>query len=278
MVAIPFIKMHGAGNDFVVIDLRGRHVPLSVDCLRRIADRRRGVGCDQIVLIEAATDSGGDIRFRFHNTDGSEAGACGNGTRCIADRLMRQLGRPSLTIETSRGLLRAERSRDGSVAVDMGAAQTDWREIPLAEAVDTLHLPVTEGALVDPVGVGMGNPHCVFFVADAGTVDIGTLGPRIERHPLFPQRTNVEVASVGADDRIRMRVWERGVGVTPACGSGVCAVVVAAVRRGLLAGRTAEVVADGGILAATWREDGHVVLTGPVATSFSGEIDAECKG
>lgn len=278
MSAIPFTKMHGAGNDFVVIDLRGRRETLSGARLRAIADRRRGVGCDQIVLIEPASNGIADVRFRFHNTDGSEAGACGNGTRCVADRLMHELARDSLAIETSRGLLRAKRVADGSVAVDMGAAQLEWSEIPLAEAVDTLHLPISEGPLADPVAVGMGNPHCVFFVPDAETIDIEALGPKIEHHRLFPERTNVEVVSVRADGRIRMRVWERGVGVTQACGSGVCAVVVAACRRGLIDGRSAEVIADGGTLAATWRDDGHVVLTGPVATSFTGVIETGGDG
>ena len=269
--------MHGAGNDFVVVDLRKTAGHLSESTLRRISDRRRGIGCDQIVLIEPPRN-GADVRFRFHNTDGSQAGACGNGTRCVADLLMHKLKRDRLAIETSRGLLHAERRTDGLVTVDMGEAQTDWQDIPLARAMDTLHLPISEGSVADPVAVGMGNPHCVFFVPDAEAVDIDVLGPALEHHPLFPERTNVEFVSFRPDGLMRMRVWERGVGITPACGSGVCAVVVAAHRRGLVDGRSAEIVADGGRLAATWREDNHVILTGPVATSFTGTIETGCDG
>lgn len=274
MSTIPFIKMHGAGNDFVVLDLRDREAAPTITTLSAMADRHKGIGCDQIVLIEAPLN-GADIRFRFHNADGSEAGACGNGTRCAAAKIMRDEGRQSLSIETLATILNAEMDSKGQVTVDMGPAQTDWSKVPLARELDTLHLPLQIDEISDPVAVGMGNPHCVFFVDDAEAVEVERIGPLIETHELFPEKTNVEFVSRLDDGRLRMRVWERGVGITLACGSGVCAAVVAAVQRGVLNGRVAEVVADGGTLTATWQPDGHVLLSGPVATSFSGLYNSE---
>jgi diaminopimelate epimerase len=269
---IPFTKMHGLGNDFVVIDRRKGGIALSAERIRAIGDRHRGVGFDQLVFIDPPSNGQADVSFRFHNQDGSEAGACGNGTRCAAATVMAETGRDTLAIETRAGLLRAEKRADGLYAVDMGIARTDWRDIPLTGACDTMAVPVTIGPLSRPVAVSMGNPHCVFFVDDAEAIDLAKYGPAIEHHQLFPERTNVEVASVTGKDRIRLRVWERGVGITLACGSGACATGVAAVRRGL-AGRSVEIAVDGGgVLFVDWLENGHVVLTGPVATSFTGEL------
>ena len=269
---IPFTKMHGLGNDFVVLDLRAGGAVPDADAARAIADRRRGVGCDQIILIEAASGRGVAARLRFLNADGSESGACGNGTRCVAAALMRETGTDRLELETPGGRLRAMAGPDGLVTVDMGPAHLDWRDVPLAREADTLHLDITLGPLHDPVAVGMGNPHCVFFVDDAEDIELAGLGPQIEHHPMFPERTNVEVATVAGSGHIRLRVWERGAGVTMACGSGACATVVAAHRRGLT-GRRAELLMDGGTLVAEWREDNHVLLTGPVAVSFTGVLD-----
>ena len=269
MPTIPFTKMHGAGNDFVVIDRREVSDPLPERLLASIADRHMGVGCDQVVLIEPPAN-GADIRFRFHNADGSEAGACGNGTRCAAAIVMRDQERRDLSIETITAVLQADMESSGRVIVDMGPARTDWHEIPLSRDVDTLHLPLEMDGLPRPVGVGMGNPHCVFIVEDAEAIDIERIGPAVEHNALFPDRTNVEFLMRLVDGRWRMRVWERGVGVTMACGSGVCAAVVAASRRGLLDARQAEFVVDGGVLSAAWHENGHVFLSGPVATSFTG--------
>lgn len=269
---IPFTKMHGLGNDFVVIDRRKGENALSAERMRAIGDRHRGIGFDQLVFIDPPKNGRADVAFRFHNQDGSEAGACGNGTRCAAAAVMAETGRDTLAIETIAGLLRAEKRGGGLYAVDMGEARTDWRDIPLARECDTLALPVAIGPLDRPAAVGMGNPHCVFFVDDAEAVDLEKLGPEIERHPLFPERTNVEVASITGKDKIRLRVWERGVGITLACGSGACAAGVAAARRGL-AGRSVEIAVDGGgVLSAEWLENGHVVLTGPIAVSFKGEL------
>ncbi len=278
MSGLPFLKMHGLGNDFVVLDGRARALALGPEAARRIADRRTGVGCDQLLILEPARN-GGAARLTIRNADGGEVGACGNGARCVAALLLTETGAPAVTIETAAGPIRALARPDGRIEVDMGPALLGWREIPLArEIADTAHLPVSAGPLADPVGVGLGNPHAVFFLPDAEAVELERWGPELEHHPLFPERANVEVCTVLARDRIRMRVWERGVGVTRACGSGACAALVAAVRRGL-AERTAELVLDGGSLEIEWRAaDGHVLMTGPVATSFSGALDPALLG
>lgn len=264
---LPFMKMHGAGNDFVVIDARGRGAMVTAGLARAVGDRNRGVGFDQLAEITEA--EGADFGLVFWNSDGSQAGACGNATRCVADHVMRGLGVDRVSLRTQRGLLQAERLADGRVWVNMGEPQLDWQSIPLARAVDHLHLPLP-GA---PVAVGMGNPHCVHFVADAEAVDLAELGPRVEHDPLFPERTNVEVASLISPCRMRMRVWERGTGITLACGSGACATAVAAHLRGMIGPRVALEV-DGGTLEVDWRDDG-VWLTGPVAQVFDGVLSAE---
>lgn len=268
---IPFTKMHGLGNDFVVLDLRDGATAPDASVARAIADRRRGVGCDQLILIEPADIADADVRLRFLNSDGSESGACGNGTRCVASVLMRESGTDRLTMETLAGQLEATPAPAGRFTVDMGPAHMDWRDIPLAEESDTLQLDIAQGPLENPVAVNMGNPHCIFFVEDAEDIELASFGPQIEHHPLFPERTNVEVATVIDRERIRLRVWERGAGITLACGSGACATAVAAVRRDLT-DRKVELIMDGGSLTAEWRADNHVLLTGPVATSFTGML------
>jgi diaminopimelate epimerase len=271
---IPFRKMHGLGNDFVVIDGRAQALALDDELARRIADRRTGVGCDQLILIEPPRSGLADVFMRIRNPDGGEVEACGNATRCVASLLMAEKRQDHVVIETVAGLLDAEAAADGRIAVDMGPAKLDWRDIPLAEPKDSLHLGIALGQLSDPVGVNIGNPHAVFFVADAEAVDLAALGPPLERHALFPARAHIEVAQVLARDRIRMRVWERGAGITRACGTGACAALVAAARRGLT-DRRATVVLDGGELEIEWLRDGHVMMTGPVATAFTGTLNAE---
>lgn len=268
----PFLKMHGLGNDFVVLDARAQPVALPEPVVRAIADRRTGVGFDEMLILQPAQDPRAQAYMAIRNADGSEAEACGNGARCVAWLLMRESGRDSTVIDTPAGLIEAHAAGDG-VAVDMGPARTGWREIPLAQDVDTLHLPVALEGLADPVGVSMGNPHAVFFVPDAEAVDLRRLGPQLEHHPLFPARANIEIAQVLAPARIRMRVWERGAGITRACGTGACATLVAAARRGL-AQRRAELLLDGGPLTIEWRSDGHVIMTGPVALAYSGTLPA----
>lgn len=269
---IPFTKMHGLGNDCVIIDARDEPIMLSEAQIRMIADRRRGVGCDQLVILELPKTGDADVFLRFYNSDGSESGACGNATRCIAARLMQAQSVDTLSIQTAAGLLHADVDARGLVAIDMGEAQLDWQQIPLKEAMDTLVLNLAAGPFAGPSAVGIGNPHCVFFVDDAEKVDISKLGPKVEQDPIFPERTNVEFVTVQGRDRIRMRVWERGAGITEACGSGACAVAVAAARRGLT-DRRVEVVLDGGSLFIEWRDDNHVVMSGPVSFVFTGEFD-----
>lgn len=264
---LGFLKMHGLGNDFVVIDSRGRGAVVTPALARALGDRNRGVGFDQLAEIRDA--EGADFTLDFWNADGSRAGACGNATRCVSDLVMRQTGQDGVSLLTARGSLSALRRADGLVSVNMGAPQLDWADIPLSHAADPLHLPLPG----DPVGVGMGNPHCVFFVPDAEAVALATDGPRFELDPLFPQKTNVEFVSVIAPDHLRMRVWERGAGITLACGSGACAVAVAAHLRGLT-GRKVVLDVDGGRLEIDWREDG-VWMTGPVAHVFDGVLSPE---
>jgi len=272
MTVLAFTKMHGLGNDFVVIDARTRPVLLSPAERRLIADRRRGIGCDQLIVIEPPRSRAAQAFMRIYNADGAEVGACGNATRCIAGTLMEEGGTSRLSVETEAGLLMAERLGPGQVAVDMGAPRFGWQDIPLAQAaLDTLHLPIVHGPLADPVAVSVGNPHMVFFVPDAEAIDLASLGPALEHHPFFPERTNVEVAQIISPSHIRMRVWERGAGITQACGTGACATLAAAFRRGL-AGRHAAIDLDGGRLAVTWREDGSLLMAGPWAVSFSGTI------
>lgn len=272
-----FTKMHGLGNDFVVVDARRHAFELDPARARRICDRRTGVGCDQLIVLEPATRAEADVFMRIRNSDGGEVKACGNATRCVAARLLDERGGESVTVETLAGLLPARAAGtdgDGNrrIAVDMGAAGTHWREIPLAREIDTLHLPLESGPLRDPVGVSMGNPHAVFFVEDASAVDLALHGPRLEHDPLFPERANIGVAQLLDAETIRLRVWERGAGITQACGTGACAALVAAARRNLM-GRSATVRLDGGDLRIDWDRDNHVQMTGPVAESFTGTLN-----
>ncbi|MRG71160.1 diaminopimelate epimerase [Alphaproteobacteria bacterium HT1-32] len=274
MNAIPFTKMHGLGNDFVVLDARDGKLVIGPEEARAIGDRRTGVGFDQLLILEPARDEMADVFMRIRNPDGSEAGACGNGTRCVAAMVMDESGADHLVIETIAGLLDAEATSDGRVCVDMGPARLDWREVPISDAVDTLHIPVASGPLSDAVGVNMGNPHAVFFVEDVAKVDLAIHGPILENHAQFPDRANIGVVQIIDDSHIRYRVWERGAGITRACGSGACAAAVAAHRRGLT-GREVSVRLDGGVLDINWMPDGHVMMTGPVATSFSGLLSPD---
>ena len=264
---LGFMKMHGAGNDFVVIDSRGREAVVTPALARALGDRNRGVGFDQLAEIRPSDSA--DFALNFWNNDGTLAEACGNATRCVCDHIMGQTHRDALTLTTLRGVLTAVRRPDGLVAVNMGAPQLDWDQIPLAQPADMLHLPLPG----DPVAVGMGNPHCVFFVPDAEAVDLPTLGARFEHDPLYPRRTNVEFAALTGPDHLRMRVWERGAGITLACGSGACATAVAAHLRGLT-GRRVTLQLDGGVLEVDWRADG-VWLAGPVARVFDGWLSPE---
>jgi diaminopimelate epimerase len=277
MSGLNFTKMHGLGNDFVIIDGRAQSVAIDETRARELADRHTGIGCDQLIVIEPARNGDADVFMRIHNADGTEVGACGNATRCVASIIATEAGRSSARIETLAGVLRADIRDPRTVTVDMGEARHDWNAIPLAREQDTLKVDVASGPLACPVAVNMGNPHAVFFVDDAEAVDLPALGPGLEHHPMFPERANIGVAQLIGADRVRLRVWERGVGITLACGSGACAAGVAAHRRGLT-GRKVEVVLDGGCLEIEWRPDGHVLMTGPVAVSFTGRIEDEAGG
>jgi diaminopimelate epimerase len=265
-MTIPFVKMHGCGNDFVIIDGRWRALAISSAAAAALADRHTGIGCDQLIVIEPCDTAAAFMRI--YNPDGSEAGACGNATRCVADLLLRESGQSAVTIRTISGDLLATGRDDGQIQVDMGPPRLDWADIPLARKMDTLRLDLPE----EPAAASMGNPHATVFVSDLAQVDVTAIGPRLEHDTLFPQRANIGFAQVIDPQTIRLKVWERGAGLTLACGSGACAALVNAHRRGLT-GRRAKVIVDGGTLEIEWREDGHVLMTGPVAITFLGEID-----
>ncbi|MEP2641542.1 diaminopimelate epimerase [Roseobacter sp.] len=262
-IELPFMKMHGLGNDFVVVDTRRQHINMTPALAQAVGDRHRGVGFDQLAVMSMRADV---LHLTFFNSDGSLAGACGNATRCIARHVMDETGDTTLTLTTDHGTLYACDAGNGLTSVNMGLPQLDWADIPLAHAMETLALPI-EGA---PVATGMGNPHCTFFVDNVDEIDLDTFGPAHEHHPLYPERTNVQVAQITGPDQIRMRVWERGVGLTLASGSSSCATAVAAVRRGLT-GRKVQIDLDGGTLYIDWREDG-VWMTGPTMHVFSGTL------
>jgi diaminopimelate epimerase len=268
-----FVKMHGCGNDFVVLDERAAPLGITPARAAALADRRRGIGCDQLIIIEPAPEgSNADAFMRIRNPDGAEAGACGNATRCVVERLAAETGRRHQVIRTVAGNLPADLLDDGRVTVDMGPAGLNWTDVPLARRMDTLHLDLTLGTVADPAACSMGNPHATFFVEDVEALPVDMLGPALEHDPLFPDRANIGFAQVLDPERLRLRVWERGAGLTLACGSGACAALVNAHRRALVA-RRATVVVDGGELQIEWRDDGHVLMTGPVATAFTGAVD-----
>lgn len=267
---IDFTKMHGLGNDFVVLDARTAPLPpVDPAFASALADRHTGIGCDQLILIEPSV--AGDFRMRIFNADGSEVEACGNATRAVG--LLH--GEPAW-IETLGGLISATPTESG-ISVQMGRPRFDWEAIPLAYPMDTHAMPVAWEELVNPIAVNVGNPHAIFFVDDPYAIDMARLGPLIETDPLFPERINVNVAAVTARDAIELRVWERGAGLTRACGTGACATAIGAMRRGLV-DRKVTVTLPGGSLQIEWREDGEIVMTGPATESFRGSFDPSDYG
>lgn len=273
LAGLPFRKMNGLGNDFVIVDLRGSKARMTEDAARAIADRKSGIGCDQVITIE---DRDGPF-MGVWNADGSEVGACGNAARCVGSILLDETGDAGVAFETLSGLISAERAAAGRISVDMGVPKLHWKQIPLAEEtqdtrfVDIKLGPIDKPVLWGPSAVNMGNPHCVFFVDNAEAQALDRFGPMIENHPMFPERANVSVAEVRGRHFIRLRVWERGAGVTKACGTAACAAVVAASRR-RLTDRKATVELDGGLLAIEWRDDDHVIMTGPYELEFEGRL------
>lgn len=272
-----FRKMNGLGNDFAVLDARASRIALDAATARRIADRKQGIGCDQVILIEPSGHA--DAFMRIVNADGSEVEACGNATRCVAAILADEVGRDEVTIETGAGLLSCAIESQGLVSVDMGPPRLGWADIPLSRPfADTSSLDVSfdagEGRVLrDPGAVNVGNPHCIFAVESVGAYDLAEIGPRIERDPLFPQRVNVSLAQILAPCAVRLSVWERGAGLTRACGTAACAAVVALARKGIT-GRHVTIELPGGNLTIGWREtDGHILMTGPWELDYEGVFD-----
>ena len=267
---VPFVKMHGLGNDFIVLDARAEALPdITTSLAAALADRQTGIGCDQLILLERSDSA--DLKMRIFNHDGGEVEACGNASRAVGLLLGK-----ATRIETLGGQLAVDPA-DGGIAVELEAPRFAWEQIPLAYPMDTQLMPVAWEALEAPTAVNVGNPHVVFFVPHCGAIELERLGPEIEHDALFPDRINVNVATIEHRSRIRLRVWERGVGETRACGTGACATAVAAMRRGLV-DRTVTVALPGGDLEIAWAEQGHIRMTGPAAESFRGSFDAADYG
>jgi diaminopimelate epimerase len=270
-MTLPFVKMHGAGNDFVVFDARAETLNFTPMQLEAIAARRTGVGCDQLIVMEPSKRA--DVFMRIYNADGSQVNACGNATRCVGWLMMEENKSEEVIIETNAGILHCTMAGHKKVRVNMGAPKFGWQDIPLSEEVDTLHMPIEEGILSDPVALSMGNPHVVFTVPSILEAPVHELGPRLEHHPLFPERTNVSFAQVIDESRVKLRVWERGSGETLACGTAACATLVGLTLRGLLSGK-ALIELPGGDLEVEWDQKAEkVFMTGPVAASFIGVLD-----
>jgi diaminopimelate epimerase len=274
-MGLSFIKMHGLGNDFVITDCRADGRMPDQAMIELLTDRKRGVGCDQLIPLMPPEDPAADVYMRILNADGLEVGACGNATRCVADYIMQEKGKDKIVIQTQAGLLHCTRAENGQITADMGIPKLEWQDIPVAFECDTLHLPVKSVYKLiktAPVGVNIGNPHAVFFMDEVENIPLHEIGPEIEHNSFFPERVNVEFAKILSRDSIRMRVWERGSGETSACGTGACATAVAAMRRGYV-NRQCDIHLNGGVLNIYWREtDGHVLMTGPVAYVYKGTI------
>ncbi len=277
--AIQFRKMNGLGNDFVVLDARARPLAIDAETAQRIADRKTGVGCDQLIVLERSDDA--DVRMRIWNADGGEVEACGNASRCVAALLAAELGKPGITIETEGAILGARLNADMTVTIDMGTPHLRWDEIPLAEefhdtrAIELQVGPIDQPVLHTPSVVNVGNPHCIFWVDDVEAYDLGRIGPLLEHHPLFPERANISLAQVTGPDALKLRTWERGAGLTRACGTAACAAAVAAARK-KLTGRRVTVALPGGPLLIEWREaDDHILMTGPFELEGEGELSPD---
>jgi diaminopimelate epimerase len=275
--AIQFRKMNGLGNDFVVLDARARPLALEAAQIAAIADRSRGIGCDQVIALEPSDFA--DVFMRIWNADGGEVGACGNAARCVAALLVAERGSPHVSIETESGMLAATVAKDGSVTIDMGTPRFEWNEIPLSRPFDdtrAVELPeVGDLGLGAASMVNVGNPHCIFFVENIEAHDLASFGPVLEHDPLFPERANISLAQVTGPSSLRLRTWERGAGLTRACGTAACAAAVAAARLGLT-GRKVTVTLPGGDLVIDWQDgDDHILMTGPFALDYQGTIPPE---
>jgi diaminopimelate epimerase len=275
---MPFRKMNGLGNDFVILDARARPIKMTTEIARRIADRSQGVGCDQVIVLEPSEKA--DTFMRIYNSDGSEVGACGNAARCVALLLAQETGRAEVTIETQEAVLRAEAASADRVTIDNGEPRLAWDEIPLSEPFhDTTSIelrigPIDAPVLHSPSVVNVGNPHAIFWVDDIQGHDLARLGPLLENHPLFPQRANISLAQITSRSGLKLRTWERGAGLTKACGTAACAAAVSAVRK-RFTDRKVTVELPGGPLAIEWTNDNHVLMTGPAELEFEGRLEAD---
>jgi diaminopimelate epimerase len=274
---VQFRKMNGLGNDFVVLDARPGKIPLNQASISAICDRKSGIGCDQLLVLEKPA-APADVFMRIYNADGSEASACGNGTRCVAQLVSNETGKADAIIATRAGLLKASRAGDGLFTVDMGEPKLKWDEIPLAEpfhdtrAIELEIGPLGAPILHSPAVINVGNPHAVFFVDDLDCIDLSRAGPMLEHHPLFPERANISLARVDARDHLTLKVWERGAGLTKACGTAACAAAASAIRK-RLTDRRVIVTLPGGDLTIEWREsDNHILMTGPAADEGEGTL------
>jgi diaminopimelate epimerase len=273
--SIPFRKMNGLGNDFVVLDARAQPFALHAEDARRIGDRKSGIGCDQVIVIEPSQKA--DVFMRIFNADGSEVSACGNATRCIALIAAEESGRPEVSVETGAGLLKATVESADSITIDMGKPRFAWGDIPLAEPFeDTTGIELQIGPIDDPVlhtpsVVNVGNPHAIFWVDDVNAHDLGRFGPLLENHPIFPERANISLAQVTSRNSLKLRTWERGAGLTKACGTAACAAAIAAARKGLT-DRQVAVELPGGTLFIEWAANDHIMMRGPAELEFEGRL------
>ena len=276
---IPFRKMNGLGNDFVVLDARPRPIAVDEDVARALADREHGVGCDQVIVIEPPHEAGAHAHMRIWNHDGGEVEACGNATRCVADILLSETGLEQVTVGSEGGPLVCARAGDGLIAADIGTPKFDWQDIPLSEEFRDTRMvelqigPIDAPVLHSPSVVNVGNPHCIFWVGDVEAHELERFGPMLENHPLFPERANISLAHVTSPSSLTLKVWERGVGLTRACGTAACAAAVAAGRK-KLTGRSVAVTLPGGVLQINWREsDDHIIMTGPYELEYVAKLD-----
>jgi diaminopimelate epimerase len=272
----PFLKMNGLGNDFVVVDARFNTFRVTEAQARAIADRTSGIGCDQLIVMEKSSHA--DVTMRIWNAEGGEVESCGNASRCIADLLMNESGKDTATIITKGGFLSAKKAGDKLITIDQGSPRFGWKEIPLSENfADTRHIelqigPIDRPSIHSPSVVNVGNPHCIFWVDDLDVVDLAKVGPMIENHPLFPERTNVELAKVVARDHVILKVWERGAGLTKACGTAACAVMAAGHRIKVIDAKCRITLPGGDLFMAINEDNGHILMTGPVSYDGEGEI------
>jgi diaminopimelate epimerase len=274
-MTLHFRKMNGLGNDFVVLDARKTPIAISEAQARAIANRKTGIGCDQLIVMENSSIA--DVRMRIWNAEGGEVPSCGNASRCIADLMFDELGATSTTIDTKGGFLLAKKAGDHLVTIDQGMPKFDWKDIPLSEVfADTRHIelqvgPIDAPLLHSPSVVNVGNPHCIFWVNDLDVVDLSRVGPMLEHHPLFPERANISLAKVVARDHVLLKVWERGTGLTLACGTAACATMAAGHRIKIIDTKCT-ITLPGGDLFMSINDEGHIIMTGPAALDFEGTL------